>query len=124
MLIEMGIIPVIPSKENEDRSARLVNFDKEKYRQRNIFERLIGWLKECRRVFSRYEKTAINFSRYHQYGDHPAIPEDRYIMTLGTMPSHSEAIRAYREVERRGKAELEVIRNAKGKMLRRMLGGA
>jgi transposase len=61
MLIEMGIIPVIPSKENEDRSARLVDFDKEKYRQRNIVERLIGWLKECRRVYSRYEKTAINF---------------------------------------------------------------
>jgi transposase len=36
-------------------------FEKEKYRRRNIVERLIGWLKECRRVFSRYEKTAINF---------------------------------------------------------------
>lgn len=61
MLTEMGIKPVIPSKENEDRTTRIVEFDKEKYRQRNIVERLIGWLKECRRVFSRYEKTAINF---------------------------------------------------------------
>ncbi|MEZ6129587.1 MAG: transposase [Planctomycetaceae bacterium] len=33
-----------------------------KYRQRNIVERLIGWLKECRRIFSRFEKTAINFA--------------------------------------------------------------
>ncbi len=61
MLTEMEITPVIPSKENENRDARLVEFDKEKYRQRNIVERLIGWLKECRRVFSRYEKTAINY---------------------------------------------------------------
>ena len=57
----MEITPVIPSKENENRDARLVEFDKEKYRQRNIVERLIRWLKECRRVFSRYEKTAINY---------------------------------------------------------------
>jgi len=61
MLADMEIKPVIPSKENEDRDARLIEFDKEKYRQRNIVERLIGWLKECRRVFSRYEKTAINY---------------------------------------------------------------
>ena len=61
MFLEMGIMPVIPSKENEDRDARPVEFDKERYRQRNIVERLIGWLKECRCVFARYEKTAINF---------------------------------------------------------------
>jgi len=61
MLTEMGITPVIPSKENENRDERIVEFDKERYRQRNIVERLIGWLKECRRLFSRYEKTAINY---------------------------------------------------------------
>jgi transposase len=60
-LIELGIKPVIPSKENEDRSARPVEFDKDLYRRRNIVECLIGWLKECRRVFSRFEKTAKNF---------------------------------------------------------------
>ena len=36
-------------------------FDKEAYRQRNIVERLIGWLKESRRILSRFEKTAKNF---------------------------------------------------------------
>ena len=61
MLDDLEITPVIPSKENQDRDARLVEFDVEQYRKRNIIERLIGWLKECRRVFSRYEKTAINF---------------------------------------------------------------
>lgn len=62
MLLEIGITPVIPSKENEDRNSRPVEFDKEHYRRRNIIERLIGWLKECRAVFARFEKTAINFA--------------------------------------------------------------
>ena len=52
---------MIPSKENEDRAARLVEFDREAYRRRSIVECLIGWLKECRRIFSRFEKTAKNF---------------------------------------------------------------
>jgi transposase len=60
-LLELDITPVIPSKENEDREARPIEFDREAYRDRNIVERLIGWLKECRRLFSRYEKTAKNF---------------------------------------------------------------
>lgn len=60
-LIDLGIKPVIPSKENEDRSRRLVSFDKTAYRRRNIVERLIGWLKESRRIVTRFEKTAINF---------------------------------------------------------------
>ena len=46
---------MIPSKSNEDRDARGA------YRDRNIVERLISWLKECRRIFSRFEKTTKNF---------------------------------------------------------------
>ena len=61
-LLSLEITPVIPSKINEDRNARPVTFDKTAYRDRNIVERLIGWLKEYRRVFSRYEKTAKNFA--------------------------------------------------------------
>lgn len=61
-LLALDITPVIPSKANEDRDARAVAFDREAYRDRNIVERLIGWLKECRRVFSRFEKTAKNFA--------------------------------------------------------------
>ncbi len=60
-LLALGICPVIPSKQNEDRDARPVEFDREAYRQRNVIERLIGWLKESRRIFSRFEKTARNF---------------------------------------------------------------
>ncbi len=62
LLIGLGIKPVIPSKANEDRSQRRIKFDRKVYRNRNIVERVIGWLKECRRVFSRYEKTAVNYS--------------------------------------------------------------
>lgn len=61
-LITLGIQPVIPSKENENRDARPVEFDRDAYRRRNIVERLIGWLKEARRIFSRFEKTAKNFA--------------------------------------------------------------
>ena len=63
-LKDLGIQPVIPSRENEDREKRGIEFDKELYRNRNIVERLIGWLKESRRVFSRFEKTAKNFAGF------------------------------------------------------------
>jgi len=60
-LIEKQIDPVIPSKKNEDRDARLVEFDKASYRRRGIIEQMIGWLKECRRVATRFEKLARNY---------------------------------------------------------------
>ena len=60
-LLENGIQPVIPSKANEDRSARAVEFDRDAYRARNMVERLIGWLKECRRILTRFEKSAKNY---------------------------------------------------------------
>jgi transposase len=60
-LLTLGITPVIPSKSNEDPDARPVEFDRDSYAGRNIIERLVGWLKESRRIFSRIEKTAKNF---------------------------------------------------------------
>ena len=32
-----------------------------KYKEPNVIERLIGWLKNCRRIASRFEKNAHNF---------------------------------------------------------------
>ncbi len=61
-IINLDIKPVIPSKSNEDRDARPVEFDKDAYRNRHIVECLIGWLKESRRIFSRFEKTAKNYA--------------------------------------------------------------
>ena len=63
-LLERDIQPVIPSKENEDRDTRPVKFNRKAYRRRNIVERLIGWLKEARRIFARFEKTAKNFGGF------------------------------------------------------------
>ena len=60
-LLELDILPVIPSKDTDNREQRGVAFDRELYRRRNIIERLIGWIKESRRVLTRFEKTATNF---------------------------------------------------------------
>jgi transposase len=53
-----GIEAVIPTQKNEPQQE---NFDRESYRRRNVVERLIGRLKEWRRIATRYEKLAVNF---------------------------------------------------------------
>jgi transposase len=63
-LLDLNIQPVIPSKDSEDRTTRPVKFNKRMYRRRSIIEQLIGWLKESRRIFSRFEKTAVNFGGF------------------------------------------------------------
>ena len=57
-LSERGIKDVIPTKSNQERNP---DFDVEAYRRRNVVERSIGWLKECRRICTRFEKLAVNF---------------------------------------------------------------
>ncbi|MBL9001861.1 MAG: IS5 family transposase [Phycisphaerae bacterium] len=52
-----GIEAVIPTRRDQRRER----FSKSKYRGRNVVERCIGWLKECRRVATRYEKLATHF---------------------------------------------------------------
>ena len=57
-----GIEPVIPHKDNEKaRHDPAVAFDKETYRRRAVVEQCVGWLKEYRRIGTRYEKLAVNF---------------------------------------------------------------
>ncbi len=61
-LRDHGITPVIPHKDNE--AARFdgrVRFDKIRYRRRSIIENVIGWLKENRRIATRFEKLAVHF---------------------------------------------------------------
>ena len=55
---KLGIEDVIPTRSNETRNDA---FDKNKYRSRNIVERAIGWIKEFRRVATRYEKIVDNY---------------------------------------------------------------
>jgi transposase len=49
---------VIPARRNEQRNPR---FKKRLYKQRNIVERIIGRLKECRRIATRYDKIVDNY---------------------------------------------------------------
>lgn len=52
-----GIEAVIPARSNQPRER----LDRDKYRGRNVVERCIGWLKESRRVATRYEKLATHY---------------------------------------------------------------
>jgi transposase len=57
-----GINAIIPHKDNEKaRHDPDVTFDKATYKRRSIVEQCIGWMKECRRIGTRFEKLAINF---------------------------------------------------------------
>lgn len=49
---------VIPTRKDQRRNP---HFDKEAYRRRNVVERCVAWLKENRRLATRYEKLAVNF---------------------------------------------------------------
>ena len=55
IIVALGAEPVIPGRRN-----RTVPIDHnwELYRERNIVERGISWLKQCRRLATRFEKTA------------------------------------------------------------------
>jgi len=53
-----GIRAVIPTRSDQ---RAISQFDRARYRERNIIERVVGWLKESRRLATRYEKLAVNF---------------------------------------------------------------
>jgi len=58
-----GIKPLIPQRDDQraNHKGRPIDFDKVAYKRRAIIEQCIGWLKECRRIGTRYEKLAVNF---------------------------------------------------------------
>lgn len=62
-----GIEPVIPRKENQPR-PEYETFDKKTYRKRCRIEHSVGWLKECRRLGTRYEKLALSFLAFAKLG--------------------------------------------------------
>ncbi len=53
-----GIVPVIPTRQDQRTNPR---FDKATYRQRNVIERCVGWLKENRQLATRHAKLAVNY---------------------------------------------------------------
>ena len=61
-LMGQRIEPVIPHKDNElARHDPGVWFDRAAYRERHVVEQCVGWLKDFRRIGTRYEKLAVNF---------------------------------------------------------------
>ena len=52
---------VIAHPSNQRTEGDDDEFDRDRYRQRNVVERCVGWLKECRRIATRFEKLAVNF---------------------------------------------------------------
>jgi transposase len=54
---------VIPQRSDQaDRHrGRPLAFDRQAYRRRSIIECCVGWLKQCRRIATRFEKLAVNF---------------------------------------------------------------
>ena len=61
-LKQQRIFAVIPHKDNQTaRWDPAVTFDKQTYRQRAVIEQCVGWLKECRRIGTRFEKLAVHF---------------------------------------------------------------
>jgi transposase len=53
----LGAKPVIPSR----RIHRMRRSDRQKYKLRNVVERLINRIKHCRHVATRYDKLAVTF---------------------------------------------------------------
>lgn len=58
-----GITPVIPPRLDQPDNP---DFDREVYRDRNLVERLVGKLKQFRRVATRYDKLAAHYLAFVQ----------------------------------------------------------
>ena len=52
---------VIPRRSDQHPEDGRHRFDKRLYRRRCTIEQCVGWLKECRRLCTRFEKLAVNF---------------------------------------------------------------
>ena len=57
------IMPVIPSRADQPENP---DFDRKTYRQRNLVERLVGKLKQFRRVATRYDKLDPHYLAFVQ----------------------------------------------------------
>lgn len=57
-LTNQGIKPCIPGRKNR---KHLIEYDTERYKQRNRIERMFGRLKDWRRIATRYDRCAHTF---------------------------------------------------------------
>ena len=51
-------VAVIPPRRNR---TEMRPYDKEMYKRRNLIERFFAWLKQYRRVATRYDKLAVQY---------------------------------------------------------------
>lgn len=58
-----GAKAVIPPRSNRKEKR---DYDKHLYKDRNLVERFINRVKQCRRIATRYEKTARNYMAFWQ----------------------------------------------------------
>lgn len=56
-----AVIPPRQTRRTKPQLGRPVSYDPRFYRDRNVVERCVGWLKECRSVATRFEKLAVNY---------------------------------------------------------------
>jgi transposase len=56
-----AIRAVIPRRKDQRPDDGRYHFDRSAYRRRCTIEQCTGWLKECRRIATRFEKLAVNF---------------------------------------------------------------
>jgi len=54
-----GIEAIIPDRSNQKKQSQ--PFDKRSYSRRCVIEQCVGWLKECRRIATRFDKLAVSF---------------------------------------------------------------
>jgi transposase len=66
LIEQRGSLPLIPHRKRKDGSypEDAEGFDKVAYKRRNVVERLIGRIKEYRRVATRYDKLAETFRAF------------------------------------------------------------
>jgi len=60
---QTGALAVIPPRSNR---TVLRDYDTALYKERNLVERMFGYLKPFRRVATRYDKTALSFLSFVQ----------------------------------------------------------
>ena len=59
MIALRGAEPVIPSTRSR---SQAIPYDKHVYKDRNLIEHFSRWIKQLRRIATRYEKTATSFA--------------------------------------------------------------
>jgi transposase len=56
----------LPATPERCHGQTTLAFDRHTYRRRNAVERLVGRLKECRRIVTRYDKLAASYLAFVQ----------------------------------------------------------